>query len=474
MIMGRFNSFFMEANKAKGKPESNNSEIKKSEHTNDAENSINNFGEQSLPQQFPVSNVSTKTNTENISADFDMNSNTSDSTDAQETDGSKREYLKLNVNEIEFAEDNPFRKNDKTEFGQEELEELANNIAVFGLLHPLLVNKVNSHFVLISGERRLQAVRMLGWTEVDCIVTEVNNPMLEKGMLRSANTEIRRTIKPFEMFGYIYELLHIFENMSSNPTSGKEKKDKYQYIAKSLSISKRQLFKYTSIMNNLDKLSDEERNMLENGELSINRAYEIVKHSKDNDIKKNSESFNTADSQEEHIDDNSSTTNDMNSIEESVTKPTSEKDETLYDSDDYSKEIEATALDTQEDENTAAINSEEIDTVTDAEETVEKNTDEAENEKEVAAIAENDMSLSANDEFLSALLNFSGNKKAPLYKGISKSTGRMIFGWLFYANDKAYIVFPSKTFKAYQIEDTVVDINFTCYEVEKESIKRRR
>lgn len=472
--MGRFNSFFMEANKAKGKPEPKSSAIKEFEHTNDSENNVNNFGEHPFEHQPPVSNAFTKAETDTISSDVVDILNTDDNADAQDTDGSKREYLKLNVNEIEFAEDNPFRKNDKTEFGQEELEELANNIAVFGLLHPLLVNKVNSHYVLISGERRLKAVRMLGWTEVDCIVTEVNNSMLEKGMLRSANTEIRRTIKPFEMFGYIYELLHIFENMSSNSTSGKGKKDKYQYIAKSLSISKRQLFKYTSIMNNLDKLSNEERNMLESGELSINRAYEIVKHSRDNDVKQNSECSTTANFQEEHGDDNSTSTNDLDTTEDSITKPSPENVETPSDSDDYGEEIEATALDTQEDENTAAINSEEIDTVTDAEETVEKNTDEAENEKEVAAIAENDMSFSANDEFLSALLNFSGNKKAPLYKGISKSTGRMIFGWLFYANDKAYIVFPSKTFKAYQIEDTVVDINFTCYEVEKESIKRRR
>ncbi|MDI6784472.1 MAG: ParB N-terminal domain-containing protein, partial [bacterium] len=43
------------------------------------------------------------------------------------------------------------------------IQALAENIAEFGLLHPLVVNE---HYELIAGFRRLKSVELLGWTEV--------------------------------------------------------------------------------------------------------------------------------------------------------------------------------------------------------------------------------------------------------------------------------------------------------------------
>lgn len=170
----------------------------------------------------------------------------------------ERKFCKIPVKSIEFAEDNPFRKYDNTEEGKNKLKELAMNIATFGLLHPLLVNKIGNRYILISGERRLLAVRMLEWEEVDCVVISVNNANREKGMLYSANTYIR-SIKPFEMFGYIYRLSEIYKSLLENEEI---KGGKHKFIADSLSMSKRQVVKYTHIMNHLKNLSNEELNSL--------------------------------------------------------------------------------------------------------------------------------------------------------------------------------------------------------------------
>lgn len=59
------------------------------------------------------------------------------------------------------------------------LKLLAENIANYGLLHPLTVHpQGNGFFEVLAGQRRLQALRALGWTSVPCNVLEnVANPL---------------------------------------------------------------------------------------------------------------------------------------------------------------------------------------------------------------------------------------------------------------------------------------------------------
>lgn len=52
------------------------------------------------------------------------------------------------------------------------VEDLAYSVGSFGLLHPVQVYRVRTRYRLIAGERRLQAARMLGWTEIDAMVRE--------------------------------------------------------------------------------------------------------------------------------------------------------------------------------------------------------------------------------------------------------------------------------------------------------------
>ena len=52
-----------------------------------------------------------------------------------------------------------------------DLSLLKKSIEKYGLLHPIIINKNNE---LVSGERRLTAVKELGWEDIDVIVRELS------------------------------------------------------------------------------------------------------------------------------------------------------------------------------------------------------------------------------------------------------------------------------------------------------------
>jgi ParB/RepB/Spo0J family partition protein len=56
---------------------------------------------------------------------------------------------------------------------EEPLEELADSIEALGLIHPIVVTR---ELVLVSGERRLEACRRLGWTRISAQYTDELDP----------------------------------------------------------------------------------------------------------------------------------------------------------------------------------------------------------------------------------------------------------------------------------------------------------
>jgi ParB/RepB/Spo0J family partition protein len=56
---------------------------------------------------------------------------------------------------------------------EEQLEELANSVAAVGLIHPVVLTRER---VLVSGERRLDACRRLGWTHISAQYTDELDP----------------------------------------------------------------------------------------------------------------------------------------------------------------------------------------------------------------------------------------------------------------------------------------------------------
>ncbi len=77
-------------------------------------------------------------------------------------------FEKRNVNDLIPAKYNP-RKDLKP--GDKEYEKIKNSINEFGYVDPIIINSYNT---IIGGHQRLKVLRDLGYTEVDCVVIEID------------------------------------------------------------------------------------------------------------------------------------------------------------------------------------------------------------------------------------------------------------------------------------------------------------
>ncbi|MFN5251772.1 MAG: ParB/RepB/Spo0J family partition protein [Bacteroidia bacterium] len=105
-----------------------------------------------------------------------------------DTDVTSRELRPLGsisqipLNEVEA---NPFQP--RTDFKQEELEELASSIKVHGVIQPITVRKMGyDKYQLISGERRTRAAILAGLTKIPAYVRIANDQdMLEMALIEN-------------------------------------------------------------------------------------------------------------------------------------------------------------------------------------------------------------------------------------------------------------------------------------------------
>ncbi|MBQ8590672.1 MAG: ParB/RepB/Spo0J family partition protein [Firmicutes bacterium] len=82
----------------------------------------------------------------------------------------KGNRMELSVEQIYVNPDQP-----RKIFEEEELEELSNSIREFGVIQPLLVTRgEDGKYLLIAGERRLRASKMVGLTKVPVVVREAD------------------------------------------------------------------------------------------------------------------------------------------------------------------------------------------------------------------------------------------------------------------------------------------------------------
>lgn len=92
----------------------------------------------------------------------------------------------------------PDRKQPRKEFDEEKLSELAENIALMGVLQPLLVRpaEAKGRYTIVAGERRWRAARMAGLTEVPVIVREMSD--IEAAQVALIENVQREDLNPIE------------------------------------------------------------------------------------------------------------------------------------------------------------------------------------------------------------------------------------------------------------------------------------
>lgn len=105
---------------------------------------------------------------------------------------------------VDRIDPNPFQP--RTVFEPEALEELKKSIIANGLIQPITVRKAaDGRYQLISGERRLRAVKEIGLKEIPayCIVVESDEKMLAMALIENIQ---REKLNPIEV-GLAYKRL---------------------------------------------------------------------------------------------------------------------------------------------------------------------------------------------------------------------------------------------------------------------------
>ena len=89
----------------------------------------------------------------------------------EEVSTQKSPYQLLPIYKVEPNPDQP-----RQDFDEEELQALADSIAIHGILQPLTVRELNSgYYQIIAGERRWRAARMANLSEVPAVIIEADD-----------------------------------------------------------------------------------------------------------------------------------------------------------------------------------------------------------------------------------------------------------------------------------------------------------
>jgi ParB family transcriptional regulator, chromosome partitioning protein len=104
--------------------------------------------------------------------------------------------VELNHNQIPLRDidQNPYQP--RRSFDEDELASLSDSIKAHGVLQPLVVRRVDGHFQLIAGERRLRAARAAGLDSVPVRVVDFNDQqVLEAALVENIQ---RADLNPIE------------------------------------------------------------------------------------------------------------------------------------------------------------------------------------------------------------------------------------------------------------------------------------
>jgi ParB family transcriptional regulator, chromosome partitioning protein len=92
-----------------------------------------------------------------------------------------------NTLEIEISKISPNPFQPRTDFGPEEIRELADSIQEKGLLQPILLRKHHDGYQIVAGERRFRATQLLGRTSIPALVREQlsDRDMMEMALIEN-------------------------------------------------------------------------------------------------------------------------------------------------------------------------------------------------------------------------------------------------------------------------------------------------
>lgn len=158
---------------------------------------------------------------------------------------------------LPISEINPNKGQPRKTFRPEELAELADSIKQNGILQPLLVRKKGSGYEIVAGERRYQAAKAAGLTEIPVVIRDISDDDVFK--------------------------LALIENLQRSDLSPLEEAQGYRQLIKEKGLTQEELAKILSksrsaITNTLRLLDlpKEVQDLVEEGKLTAGHARAIL------------------------------------------------------------------------------------------------------------------------------------------------------------------------------------------------------
>lgn len=108
----------------------------------------------------------------------------------------KEEVVEIDVDNIK---PNPFQP--RRHFDPQALQELAESIRINGVLQPVILKKVSEGYMLVTGERRVRATKLAGFSTVPAIIRDYNNQYLaELALLENIQREDLTIVEEAEAY----------------------------------------------------------------------------------------------------------------------------------------------------------------------------------------------------------------------------------------------------------------------------------
>lgn len=116
--------------------------------------------------------------------------------------------MRVNINDIKI-------KDGRREAAPENVQKLAESIREVGMIHPITIGRDNT---LVAGLHRLSAAKSLGWTEVDCTVTDLEG--LQAELAEIDENLIRTPLSVIETDNLLYRRKQIYEELHPETRHG--------------------------------------------------------------------------------------------------------------------------------------------------------------------------------------------------------------------------------------------------------------
>lgn len=163
-----------------------------------------------------------------------------------------KSVVKIPMEKITRREDQP-----RKTFDAKALEGLSQSIDQYGLLNPIVLRKNGNKYEIIAGERRFRASKLLGLTEIDAIIKNVDNKDID--------------------------ILSIVENVQREDLTALEEANAYNELIKNYGLKQDEIAKtvgksrsYIANTLRLLKLDENSKRELEEGNITSSQARTLL------------------------------------------------------------------------------------------------------------------------------------------------------------------------------------------------------